>query len=54
VYLDIEYYRGASRGFTRGLLWKTQYYTDNNLINFGIKYNFKKEKEIKDQVMYHV
>ncbi|MEO6903612.1 MAG: outer membrane beta-barrel protein [Bacteroidia bacterium] len=47
VYLDIEYYRGASKGYTEGLLWKTEYFTENNLINFGIKYNFKKEKEIK-------
>lgn len=47
VYLDIEYFGGASKGNSDGFFGKHPYITENNLINLGIKYNFKKEIEIE-------
>lgn len=45
VYLDVENYSGASKGHSDGLFGGKSYNTQNQLVNFGIKYNFKKNKE---------
>jgi hypothetical protein len=47
LYLDVEFYSGASKGYSDGFFGKNYYYTENVLLNFGIKYNFKKDKETK-------
>lgn len=44
IYLDAEFYSGTTKGYSDGLLGRNSYNTENNLINFGIKYNFKKDK----------
>jgi hypothetical protein len=44
VYLDVEFYSGAAKGYSNGFFGKTSYNTLNHLTNFGIKYNFKKDK----------
>lgn len=42
LYIDVEFYSGDSKGNSDGFFGKTYYPTENNLINLGIKYNFKK------------
>ena len=44
VYLDVEFYSGTTKGYSDGLFGRNSYNTENYLINFGIKYNFKKDK----------
>jgi len=46
VYIDFEYYNGDSKGFSDNLLGRKSYNVENNLLNFGVKYNFKKDKAI--------
>jgi len=46
VYLDFEYYSGDSKGFSDNLLGRRSYNVENNLVNFAVKYNFKKDKAI--------
>ena len=41
VYLDIESYKGSSKGHAENILGKTSYEEENILINFGVKYSFK-------------
>jgi hypothetical protein len=43
VYLDVEFYSGTSKGYSDGFLGRNLYKTENYLLNFGIKYNFKKD-----------
>lgn len=47
VYLDVEFYSGTTKGYSDGFFGRNSYNTENDLINFGIKYNFKKGKLIK-------
>jgi hypothetical protein len=44
VYLDVEFYSGTAKGYSDGFFGRNSYNTENYLINFGIKYNFKKDK----------
>ncbi len=41
LYLDFEYFNGASKGYSDAFFGKNEYLTQNNLMNFGVKYNFK-------------
>jgi hypothetical protein len=42
-YIDIETYKfGGYKGNSQGSIFSENYYTENNLINVGIKYNLKK------------
>ena len=45
VYFEIQYYNGASKGHSDGFLSNINYNADNKLLNFGIKYNFKKQSK---------
>ena len=45
LYLDVEFYSGGAKGYSDGFFGKNYYYTQNVLINLGIKYNFKKDQE---------
>ena len=43
IYIDIETYKfGGYKGNSQSSILSNNYYTENNLINLGIKYNFKK------------
>jgi Outer membrane protein beta-barrel domain len=43
IYIDFENYSfGGAKGNNQGFFWTTYYYTENNIINIGFKYNFKK------------
>jgi hypothetical protein len=45
VYIDIETYQlGGYKGNNDGFIFPKNYYTTNNLINIGIKYNLKNKK----------
>jgi hypothetical protein len=41
-YIDFEIFIGSSKGYTSGLFGNSHYYNTNKLVNFGVKYNFKK------------
>jgi hypothetical protein len=41
LYFDLEYFSGASKGYSDALFGKNEYLTKNKLMNFGVKYNFK-------------
>ena len=43
VYIDFEAYSGASKGITQSFFGSHSHNVENSLINFGLKYNFKKE-----------
>lgn len=47
VYVDIEFIEGATKGNSDGFFGKYSYNTENSVLNFGMKYNFKKEKATK-------
>lgn len=43
IYIDLETYFGQSKGHSPNFIWGDNHYiTINSLINFGVKYNFKK------------
>lgn len=43
LYIDYENYSfGGYKGNNNGFIFKKNYYTENSLLNVGIKYNFKK------------
>ncbi len=42
VYLDVEAYLGESKGHSEGFFGNIHYNTENILVNFGVKHNFKK------------
>ncbi len=43
IYVDIETYKfGGYKGNSQSQILSKNYYTENNLLNLGIKYNFKK------------
>ncbi len=41
LYLDFEYFTGASKGYSDSFIGENHYFTNNTFTNFGIKYNFK-------------
>jgi Outer membrane protein beta-barrel domain len=43
VFVDVESYLGGYKGNSDGFIFSKSYYTTNTLVNFGFKYNFKKQ-----------
>lgn len=41
LFIDVESFSGASKGYSDAFFGKNEYLTQNNLTNFGIKYNIK-------------
>jgi hypothetical protein len=44
VFLNIESYIGGVKGNTESFIFSSQIHNTNTLVNFGIKYSFKKDK----------
>lgn len=44
VFINVESYIGGTRGNTESFIFSSPIYNTNTLVNFGVKYNFKKEK----------